>query len=226
MKRSVAVFVLLALHALSGPPSGAAELAWPFENGAGEWTIVNGEWEVEDGIFREVSGATPAGHALVGNAEWVDYTVEAKVRVDEGNFAGLAFRAQNEVEYYVYYVDVSRNVSELWRHRPNHRKWRDVEELGIYKQRFPVLTGIEAKNVTLARGEWIEIKVVVEAGTFRLFVNGEFQAESEDTTKYPSYTFGSVGVWSWETKASFDDVRVSGASLPPGMTVVEEQAQP
>ena len=67
------------------------------------------------GIYQLEKGGK-AEHSLVGEEKWDDYTVEVKIRLDEGNWAGVVFRAQSEMEYYVYYLNVPNNKSELWRH--------------------------------------------------------------------------------------------------------------
>ena len=62
-----------------------------------EWKVANGEWKMQKGIYQEVSGGESAMHSIVGDVKWDNYTVEAKVRLDKGNWAGLLFRAQNEL---------------------------------------------------------------------------------------------------------------------------------
>ena len=53
------------------------------------------------------------------------------------------------------------------------------------------------------------MKVVVDGEDFELYVNGELQGEHEDDT----YRTGRVGVWAWETEASFDDFTVYGDNI-------------
>ena len=60
-----------------------------------------------------------------------------------------------------------------------------------------------------------------EGDLFRLYVDDQLQAEASDTTALDPYTYGGVGVWTWETKASFDDLRVYGDAVPPQTTVVD-----
>ena len=97
----------------------AGEQTWSFESEAEDWKPANGSWSVEDGIYKLAKGGR-AEHSLVGDAAWEDYTVEAKVRLDEGNWAGVVYRAQSEMEYYVYYLNVPNNKTELWRHKTGH----------------------------------------------------------------------------------------------------------
>ena len=53
------------------------------------------------------------------------------------------------------------------------------------------------------------MKVVVDGDTFEVHLNGKLQAEHTDG----AYKTGQVGVWAWETEASFDDFTVSGDNI-------------
>ena len=161
-----------------------------------QWTVANGTWNVEDGIYK-VTRDGRAEHSLVGFAAWDDYTVEAKVRLDEGNWAGIVFRAQSEMEYYVYYLNVPNNKTELWRHKSG--AWDARDNIGE----------LAGSNVTIVNGEWFDMRVVLEGNLMRLWIDGEMQGELVDET-VNGYTAGQAGVWAWETAASFDDFKVSG----------------
>ncbi len=199
---SCCVLVLVASVAFAG------EQTWSFDSDADEWEIANGVWSVEDGAYKLAVGG-PAEHSLIGEAGWADYTVEAKVRLDEGNWAGVVFRAQSEMEYYVYYLNVPNNKTELWRHKTGG--WDARDNIGE-------LAGV---NVTIANGEWFDMRIVVEGNVMKLWINGESQGELADTTD-AGYAAGKAGVWGWQTGASFDDFKVSGDAIE-SLTPVEPQ---
>ncbi len=185
----------------------AGEQSWSFEADAADWEVANGDWSVEDGTYKLAKGGR-AEHSVIGEVGWEDYTVEAKVRLDEGNWAGVVFRAQSEMEYYVYYLNVPNNKTELWRHKPS--AWDSRDKIGE-------LAGV---NVTIANGEWFDMRVTVEGISMKLWINGEDQGELADETG-DGYAAGQAGVWAWETAASFDDVKVSGDEIVGGETPVE-----
>ncbi len=171
---------------------------WEFEEKDDDWEVANGNWAIKDGIYQLEKGGK-AEHALVGEEEWGDYTVEAKIRIDEGSWAGLIFRAQSEMEYYVYYLNTQNNKSELWRHSK-----------GAWDTRNAVNSDIPAtKEVKIGNEEWYDVKVTVEGDIFKLHINGELQSEESDGT----YKTGMIGVWGWETGASFDDVMITGDNV-------------
>ena len=118
--RRVGIAAALALVvSLGAAPRDAlaGTVVWDFEGGASDWGAPNGTWEANGGVYQEVSGADPAMHSVIGETDWDDYVIEAKVRLDgAGQWAGIVFRAQSDFEYYVYYLNVPNNKSELWKH--------------------------------------------------------------------------------------------------------------
>lgn len=179
-------------------PTFAGTQLWDFEEKHDDWEVANGNWEIKGGIYQVERGGK-AEHSLVGEEEWDDYTVEAKIRLDEGNWAGVVFRAQSEMEYYVYYLNVPNNKSELWRHSK-----------GAWDTRAAITSNIPAtKKVKIENEEWLDVKVEVEGEIFNFYINGEHQGEQKDGT----YKTGMIGVWAWETGASFDDVMITGDNV-------------
>lgn len=179
-------------------PTFAGTQLWDFEEKHDDWEVANGNWEIKGGIYQLERGGK-AEHSLVGEEKWDDYTVEVKIRLDEGNWAGVVFRAQSEMEYYVYYLNVPNNKSELWRHSK-----------GAWDTRNAINSNIPAtKKVKVENEEWLDVKVVVEGEVFKFYINGELQGEQKDGT----YKTGMIGVWGWETGASFDDVTITGDNV-------------
>ena len=137
--------------------------------------------------------------------KWEDYTVSCKIRIDgDGSkWAGLIFRAQKDNhEYYVYYLNVPNNKSEFW-----------VHMIGEWITRRPVSANIAAaKKLAKEKIEvdkWMDVKVVTNKDKFEFWINDKLQGELEDG----DYKTGAVGVWCWQSKASFDDVMVEGDTV-------------
>ena len=178
-------------------PTFAGTQLWDFEEDHKDWKVANGEWEIKGGVYHVDRGGQ-AEHSLIGEEDWDDYTIEAKVRLDEHNWAGIVFRAESEMEYYVYYLNVPNNKTELWRHKEGG--WAARDNIA----QIPAVDKVKIEN-----GEWIDMKVVVEGSEFQIHLNGKLQGEHEDNT----YKTGQVGVWAWETEASFDDFTVYGDNI-------------
>ena len=201
-------FAILSLVVFFGVafslPTYAGTQLWDFEEKHDDWEVANGNWEIKGGIYQLERGGK-AEHSLVGEEKWDDYTVEVKIRLDEGNWAGVVFRAQSEMEYYVYYLNVPNNKSELWRHSK-----------GAWDTRNAINSNIPAtKKVKVENEEWLDVKVVVEGEVFKFYINGELQGEQKDGT----YKTGMIGVWGWETGASFDDVTITGDNVKDTLAV-------
>ena len=149
-------------------------------------------------------------HAIVGDATWKNYTVETKIRIDDGRWAGLIFRAQNDREYYVFYLNVPNNETEFWR----HKKGGGFDARDRLPQQH-----IKAKDVKIEVGKWYDMKAEIDGDNFTLFLNGKKQGTVQDTDK--KYGNGMVGVWVWETKASFDNLTVPGEGIGAATTAVD-----
>ena len=184
-------------------PLFAGTQLWDFEKNANDWKVANGTWKVEDGVYKVTKGGQ-AEHSLVGEKDWDDYTIEAKIRIDQHHWAGLVFRAKSEEEYYVYYFNVPDNKTELWKHTPGG--WGTRANLA----QIPAEGGVQIKN-----DQWIDMKVEVDGDTFTLYINDKKQSDNTDA----SYGTGQVGVWAWETAASFDDFTVEGDNIEDTLAV-------
>ncbi|MDE0484958.1 MAG: DUF1080 domain-containing protein [Candidatus Poribacteria bacterium] len=202
VRRCTVLSFLVLFAVLLSQPSFAGTQLWDFEKNAEGWKVANGNWQVTDGIYKLSIGAE-AEHSLVGEEDWDDYTIEAKVRLDEGSWAGIIFRAKSEMEYYVYYLNIPNNISELWRHKQGGWTSRDN------------ISQPPAVGVKIAKGEWIDMKIVVEGDKFTLYLNDKKQVEDSDGV----YGKGKVGVWGWKTAASFDDFTVSGRDIEDTLAV-------
>ena len=190
--------------------TNADEMTWTFDDNADDWIPANGDWEIQDGVYKQTLRWGKAQKALAGTVELTDHTIEAKVRVESGHWAGIVFRAQNEFEYYVYLICPKENKSELWRHR------RSTAFKDGFEGRDEIEHDIEPVGLTLTKNEWFALSATVVGSRIALAINGIEQAVFVDDT----YPRGKVGVWTWDTQASFDDVSVNGITTT-SLTAVE-----
>ena len=204
----VLLFLMVSMVLVSSMSHAGIQL-WDFDKIGNEkdWEEANGDWKFKTGIFQEVTGGEAAMHQIARGVDWEDwedYTVSAKIRIDEaGQWAGLIFRAQEDNhEYYVYYLNVPNNKSEFWVHLP-----------GAWGTRRAVNSNIAAakklQKEKIEVGKWMDVKVVTNKDKFEFYINDELQGELEDG----DYEKGAVGVWCWQSKASFDDVMVEGDTV-------------
>ena len=213
MKNRLAL-LLMCISIYTVPLATAEEHVWTFDDDAADWAPANGTWEVEAGIYKQTMRYGKAQKALVDGVEWADHTLEAKVRVDDGHWGGIVFRAQNEFEYYVYLICPKENKSELWRHK------RSAAFEDGFEARDEIEHDIEPIGLTITRNEWFTLRVVVEGSRIAVAINDIEQGVFFDD----AYPVGQVGVWTWDTQASFDDVAVNGSTTV-SLTAIEPRGK-
>ena len=196
--RSITIlcFVILSSLLISNTSNAGTQL-WNFEKETKDWKVANGNWEVKDG-FYQVKKGVEIEHSLVGEENWDDYTIRAKIRLDDHHWAGLVFRARSDTEYYVYYLSVPNNKTELWKHTAG--AWTNRQNIA----QIPAVDGVKIEN-----GEWYEMRVDIKGLTFTMYINGIKQAENSDA----EYINGKVGVWAWKTSASIDYFSIEGEKI-------------
>ncbi len=194
--------------------AAAEQHTWTFDEDAADWTPANGTWRIENGVYKQTMRYGKAQKALAHGAEWTDHTLKANVRIEAGHWAGIVFRAQNEFEYYVYLICPKENKSELWRHR------RSTAFKDGFEARDEIEHDIEPIGLTLTRDEWFTLQATVEGDRIAVAINGIQQAVFNDST----YARGKIGVWTWDTQASFDDVHVKSVSAT-SLTPVEPRGK-
>ena len=204
MERRLLTCCIFGLTIFVTSPTWAGTSLWDFEDGAqiGDWKAANGTWKIEDGFLKETSAAEKAAHILVGDVKWDDYTIEADIRIDSNKWAGLVFRAQNEFEYYMMYPEPTPGVTAFFRHLQGGFDQRDRPP--------PNKTAIQGLDIKV--GEWFNMRIEVTGDKFVCFLNDIEQFEGTDPEN--KYKAGQVGVWAWETKASFDNFTVVGGNVP------------
>ena len=200
----VQVFTSLSLLIVFASLGIAGEQLWTFDDAAVDWVASNGTWEVQEGVYKQTTRWGKAMHALVDSEPWTDHGLSAKVRIEAGHWAGIVFRAQNEFEYYVYLLCPKENKSELWRHR------RSTAFKDGFEGRDEIDHDITPLGLTLTKQEWFTLSVQVEGDRIAVAINGIEQGVFRDST-YPA---GTVGLWTWDTQASFDDVSVTDELAP------------
>ena len=114
----------------------------------------------------------------------------------------------------MYLICPKENKSELWRHR------RSTAFKDGFEARDEIEHDIEPTGLTITRNEWFTLRVAVEGSRIAVAINGIEQGVFFDG----AYPVGKVGVWTWDTQASFDDVSVKGDTTT-SLTEIEPQGK-
>lgn len=202
MKRSIILFsytltLIITLNSLSWA------LVWDFSADAKDWKPVTGEWSVKSGEYIQSQRGIPAVRTFVGDVNWSDYTVETKIKITENSYAGLIFRAQSELEYHVFYINVNENVCEWW----HHTKPNPDSRVNHFKQ--------PPSKVKIELNKQYTLKVVANGSNFEFYID-DIEQKVDKSDIYPA---GRIGLWAWDTKVSFDDVKISGKGIPESSAV-------
>jgi len=170
-----------------------------------DWKPIQGEWSVEKGeyIQDDLTWTTTATHetytrSYFGEEDWEEYTVEAKVRIEEGGdlapIIGIFFRVTEKSEdgdYYLFRLDQ-----------------RASEGPGLIKA--PNATVIINNNKPAEIGRDYILKVEVKGDEIKCYVDGELEIEVQDD----SFPQGAIGVGTFNAEGHFDDVTVNGKGIP------------
>jgi hypothetical protein len=191
----VLVFFLMAFVLMS---SQSWALVWDFKGDAKDWKPATGEWSVKDGEYIQSLRGVSAVRTFIGDNNWTDYTVETKIKITENSYAGLIFRAQSELEYHVFYINVIGGACEWWHHTKPNPDSR--------VQHFNQPTA----KVKIELNKQYTLKVIAKGQDFSFYID-DIEQKVDKTDIYPS---GKIGLWAWDTKASFDDVKISGKGIP------------
>ncbi|GHJ43452.1 hypothetical protein Cs7R123_07940 [Catellatospora sp. TT07R-123] len=192
----VAAVVTAALTVTAA--SAATLFADDFQDGdSSGWTTSGGTWSVAtDGssVLRQ-SGTGSDARARAGSPAWTNYTATARVKPTAFNgsnrFVALLARAQSNTSYY-YLALRSNNTVEL-------KKLVNGSS-----------TTLAATTVTVSTGTWYTLSLSVSGATLRGTVNGGAALTATDT----QFSTGSVGVATYYTSASFDDVTATDGTGP------------
>jgi pectate lyase len=169
-----------------------------FNDGNAEgWTTDNSkydDWSVasDNGNYVLYSSSTSEGRIAAGDPSWMDYSVEARVKVDNFNGSNRAYvngRYQDGNTYYAASL-----------------KGGDTIELR--KKVNGSSSTLVSKSYTLATGTWYTVKLEMAGSSLKMYVNGVLELETVDS----SISSGGIGLVAYKTVAKYDDILVTDAN--------------
>jgi hypothetical protein len=180
------------------------------------WTRIQGKWNVEKGEYvqSDLKWTTTATHetytrSYLGEEYWEDYTLEAKVRIEEGGelapIIGIFFRVTEKSptgDYYLFRLDA-----------------RASEGPGLIKAPNVTIKINNNKPAEIKR-DYI-LKVEVKGDSIKCYVDGKLEIDLQDK----SFPKGAIGVGTFNAEGHFDNVTVNGKGIPSAVSLNGKLAQ-
>jgi alpha-L-arabinofuranosidase len=149
--------------------SGQALYAADFSSGAPGWRIVRGDWQAQDGAFRQSSRETDL-RAVAGDPKWTDYTLSLKARKIGGAEGFLImFRVRDDNNWYWWNIGGWNNTRHAIEKSSGGGK---------------TILGSEVPD-SVEMGRWYDIRVELQGRRIRCYLDGRLIHDVEDRGPEP-----------------------------------------
>ncbi|HEX3048710.1 MAG TPA: LamG-like jellyroll fold domain-containing protein, partial [Bacillota bacterium] len=185
--------VILAMMSYS-LVSAAVIFSDDFNDGnASGWTVQYGTWSVvsDSGSYVYYKSGIDEGRSSAGNQSWTNYSVQARVKVDNFNGSNRAYvcgRYKDGNNYYC--ASLMSNTIE------------------IRKKVSGSSSTLVSKSYTIATGTWYTVKLVLNGSSISMYIDGVQQLSTTDS----SLTSGAIGLVPYKVTAKYDDIIVDDSS--------------
>ncbi|MHB9036983.1 MAG: family 16 glycoside hydrolase [Armatimonadota bacterium] len=181
------------------PTSSLDLLRDDFSSGAGNWTVLSGNWSVTDGVYKH-NGPAEVGLSVAGSSTWKNYTYQVRTQM-------LGHADYTSVPWYKSYI--------TFRLQDANNFYRFGYHGDIY--RFNLLKFVNGQPTVIADSEgwrgkpntWYTLKVTVIDDWIRCYVNDELVIDTKDS----QFATGKVGLYVDNAlRAAYDEVAVVSAN--------------
>ena len=182
---------------------------------------MEGSWEVVDGELHAVSRETFKRLLITGDSTWEDYTVEFDVKpLKKHGIGGISIAARVEGTWVVY-CSVHDPVVIIGDKPPIHKSRIDCVVGNLHGVSFAPLH--DAPHPLLRLNKWSHLKLSIQGDIFTFWINGEqvmkptklqIFREVEVFKDFPDFRTGGVGFGLANYTARFDNITVTGDSIP------------
>ncbi|MFC1712407.1 family 16 glycoside hydrolase [Candidatus Poribacteria bacterium] len=175
-----------------------------FSAGDGQWVVIAGEWEVQDGALTETA-VTPYAIAVAGDASWTDYTVELDVTLADND--ADAGGSHDCVGILIRTDDVGENGYRFWVRTDASGPGQFVKWIDKTWDQGGSLTPLEIDPVEV--GKVYNFRAVVEGNRIQCFIDDVAVVDYEE----PDTSFqlnGKIGLITYKAKQPvFDNIEVT-----------------
>lgn len=164
---------------------------WTPQSGYDDWSVVS-----EGGNYVYYSSSTNEARTSAGSQSWTDYSVEARVKVENFNGSNRAYVAGRYKDGNNYYAASLTGGNKL----------------ELRKKVGGSTSNLASKSYTVTPGVWYTVKLEMSGSTIRMYVNGNLELSATDS----SLASGGIGLVAYKTVTKYDNIIVeSGGGTPP-----------
>lgn len=182
-----------------------------------------GAWEIIDNELHAVSRETFVRLLTTGDNTWEDYTIELDVKPLKKHGIGKISMAVRVKDSWVVYCSIHDPVVIIVGDDPPlHDPRMDCVVGDLHDTVFAPLHSVVPHEL-LRLNKWSHLKLSVKANIFSFWINGEQVMESKelqifrevrDFADFPDFQTGGVGFGLANYTAVFDNITVTGDSIP------------
>ena len=182
-------------------------------------------WEIVDGELHAESREAYIHLLTTGDSTWEDYTMEFDVKpLKKHGIGGISIAVRVDGTWLVY-CSVSDPVIIRGDDPPVQERRIDCLAGGFHRPLPPHAVLMDELHPLLRLNRWAHLKLGVEGDMFTFYLNGEQVMAPTKLqifrgidvfANFPDFQTGGVGFGLWNYTAVFDNITVTGDSVPNG----------
>ena len=182
-------------------------------------------WEIVDGELHAESREAYIHLLTTGDSTWEDYTMELDVKpLKKHGIGGIAIAVRVDRTWLVY-CSVSDPVIIRGDDPPVQERRISCHAGGFHRPLPPHALLMDEMHPLLRLNRWAHLKLSVEGDMFSFYLNGEqvmaptqlqIFRNIDVFANFPDFQTGGVGFGLWNYTAIFDNITVTGDSVPNG----------
>ncbi len=180
-------------------------------------------WEIVDDELRAESREGFIHLLTTGDSTWEDYTMELDVKPLKKHGIGGIYIAVRVTETWLVYCSIYDPVIIRGDDPPVQERRVGCYATGLHRPLPPLAILISELHPLLRLNRWAHLKLSVEGDIFTFWIDGEqimaptqlqIFRQIEVFADFPDFQTGGIGFGLWNYTAVFDNITVTGDSVP------------
>jgi hypothetical protein len=174
-----------------------------FEDGrADDWEEISGDWDVEDGVYKQTEATAAYQKSIHESEDWTDYTLEVDITILESSAASTSVAAG---------VLLRSDDTGSFGYRIWIRADSGGFQFSLWENNGYTHVTTQAAEVA-ALGETYTLKVEIEGNILSAWVDDRsmFEDYTEEADLFPT---GRLGLINYNCSVLYDNISVSGDNI-------------